>query len=534
MRNLPLKKKSNTYEEEFVLIELDSNEKSKLDLYSVEEYCKDVRLQGLKSTWEKICSYVLNGNNETNRLFNISNLSELYEIGLAVVDKQHKKENGQYYTPNDVATVMAEWLDKVDGENICDVGCGTGNLVLSFFDYIGKERATKIIKEGRLFLYEKDCVALNICKTILLRKYGCQHSEKIHAICGDFLDKKIVLPQNAKVISNPPYSTIGEICESWEKTDVLIKTSEYYSAFFEKILKQSVGSVVITPYSFLGATKFYTLRKELNESNGFIVSFDNVPGNIFCGKKHGVFNTNTSNSVRAAITVVKNEIGKKGFRLTPLIRFKNEERKNLLKCEVLESFLHNEYQVVGNEGKYYKCYNKLSDTYRLWTSKSNKKISDYVYKQGKYKMFVPNTCRYFTVASVDKMKRSGQISLTFADEMLFYFVFCMINSSFAYWHWRLYDGGITYTKSLLLDLPLFYDLLTDEDKLFFKNTAKEMIENADNFIVKKNNVGVQENIKYPRKYRDKINEKLLNILGSVYEKNAFDFIHSNTALKVNV
>ena len=45
----------------------------------------------------------------------------------------------------------------------------------------------------------------------------------------------------------------------------------------------------------------------MNQYNGEIYSFDNVPGNIFCGRKHGIFNTNTSNSVRAAITVVRKD-----------------------------------------------------------------------------------------------------------------------------------------------------------------------------------------------------------------------------------
>ena len=65
--------------------------------------------------------------------------------------------------------------------------------------------------------------------------------------------------------------------------------------------------------------------------NGFIVSFDNVPGNIFCGRKHGIFNTNTANSVRASITVLKKDDALKGFKVSPLIRFKNEEREKLLK-----------------------------------------------------------------------------------------------------------------------------------------------------------------------------------------------------------
>ena len=38
-----------------------------------------------------------------------------------------------------------------------------------------------------------------------------------------------------------------------------------------------MSSVLITPFSFIGGNKFYSLRKELNKHNGFIIAFDNVP-----------------------------------------------------------------------------------------------------------------------------------------------------------------------------------------------------------------------------------------------------------------
>ena len=83
----------------------------------------------------------------------------------------------------------------------------------------------------------------------------------------------------------------------------------------EKIFTQSRSAVVITPFSFISGKKFYSLRKEMCDiGNGFIVSFDNVPGNIFCGRKQGIFNTNTANSVRAAITVFNKSNKLKGFK----------------------------------------------------------------------------------------------------------------------------------------------------------------------------------------------------------------------------
>ena len=132
------------------------------------------------------------------------------------------------------------------------------------------------------------------------------------------------------------------------------------------------------------------------------------------------------------------------------------------------------------------------------------------------------------------MNRNGQISLSFDDEDVFYYVYCLINSSLAYWHWRLYDGGITYPKSLLLTIPVFYSKLSIDDKTFFKDVAQKMISSANDFLITKNNVGLQENIKYPKAYRDKLNQKILDILGIDENANIFDIIHSNMALRVNL
>ncbi len=531
--------KNNDIKETTDIVTEDDMDFSNIDFdkyafYDKEKYQEDVLVNGLKKTWQYINYYVLNINKK-NKFLSWSNFAYLYEIGLAYQDKESKKDFGQYYTPDDVAIVMAKWFKKQKGVNICDVACGTGKLILSYLDLLGKEKAIDLIRNGKLYLYDLDEVALDICKTIILLKYGKKLEPYIHIIHCDFLSKEIVLPENCKVISNPPYAIVETLSTNWDKTDVALYTKELYSMFMEKIIKQSVSSVIITPYSFMGSNKFYSLRDVMNNYNGFIVAFDNVPGNIFCGKKNGIFNSNTSNSVRAAITIVENKNNCKGFKTTPLIRFKNEERKDLLKTEVLESFINNEYQIVSNEkSKYYKCSKELVDIWNSWQKQSSKHLFDYVSEDGQNVISMPNTCRYFTIASNGIMNRKGQIVLKIDDNDIFNYVYCLINSSFAYWYWRMFDGGISYSKELLLSMPLFYDKLTDNDKKFFNNMVKEMIAKSNDFIVTKNNVGVQENIKFPREFRDKINRKMLDILELDTDEKIFDLLHSNMALEVNV
>lgn len=513
---------------------LENDIEKKFQDYSIDDYSNDIKSLGIKKTWDSIIEYVLQGGNKNNFL-SVVNFGQIYEIGLAISDKQQKKESGQYYTPDDISQIMSQWLSTLDAENICDVGCGTGQLILKYFQHIGRDKTINLLDEGKLYLYDIDEVALKICKTSILLRYGKQYSDKIHCIVGDFLDEKIVLPQNCKVIANPPYASIKSIPTNWENTEIQFNTMELYSAFMEKILKQSKYSVIISPYSFISGNKFYLLRKLMNNYNGFIISFDNVPGNIFLGRKHGIFNTNTTNSVRAAITVVENKKDVYGFRLSPLIRFKNIERNKLLNCDVLENFIYDKYQLVDRHNtKFYKCDKRLGKIFEAWIQESNKTLADYISKSGSYCISMPSTCRYYTTASDHPLNRRGQLTIYFYDKDVFNFVFCMVNSSFAYWYWRLYDGGITYPKNLLMELPMFFDRLSESDKIFFEDITNQMIIKSSCYKIEKNNVGIQENIKYPREYRDKINARLMSILKINESADIFDIVHSNTAMEVNI
>jgi len=130
------------------------------------------------------------------------------------------------------------------------------------------------------------------------------------------------------------------------------------------------------------------------------------------------------------------------------------------------------------------------------------------------------------------LNRKGSITLSFDDKEKYDYVYCLINSSFAYFHWRLYDGGITYPKNLLLDMPVFFSELSAADKDFFRRMREQMSAAANGFTVTKNNVGVQENIKFPKAYRDRLNEKLLAIIGAQQGIAVFDSVHSCSAFSV--
>ena len=497
--------------------------------YTTEDYIIDIDKKGLKKTWHSILSKTLN-NNFISDVFKIDNYGELYEIGLEHVNKISKKEMGKYYTPYDVANIMSNWLKPLKGANVCDVGCGAGNLILSYLDVIGKEEAIDLISNGKIYLFDLDEIALKICKYSIAIKYGKEYLRKIHAKHCDFLNKNIRLPKNSKVISNPPYYKITEYGENWKITKVISDSKELYSAFIEKIITQSNTSVIITSYSFIGSSKFYSLRKVMNKYNGFVLSFDNVPGNIFNGRKHGIFNSNKGNSVRAAITVVENKDDKKGFRVSPLIRFKTEERTKMLNNNVLYDLVNDRYQLVDARRKaFYKCHIDLLKILDIWEEKSNKRMNKLLSTNDGTEIYLPTTCRYFTVGSKRNLCRVGKRIIRIKDKNQYNYVYCVMNSTFAYWYWRLYDGGINCPLSIINTIPVFYDLFNDRQLAKLNKIATEMQNKESEYLVYKINAGKkQENIKFPRKYRDEINKLFFEVLNIKEDISILNKIHSSS------
>ena len=516
--------------------------------YSYDRYCADIDADGLEATWNRILRYVLD-HGETEFL-TAANFGLLYEAGLSRVNPSAKRRCGQFYTPSDVARVMAEWFDRIaDGdvrEVVCDVACGTGNLVLAYLDFIGRERATDLLLSGRVHLYDCDSLALSICVASILVRYGCFLQPCINVHPVDFLDSGVALPPRAKVLSNPPYGRIVAVPPTWRRTNVVTETHDLYAAFMEKILLEADGAVLVTPHSFIGGARFLPIRRLMSKSrvggcatNGFVVSFDNIPTSVFGGARNHFLANENPVAVRAAITVVENRRNEGcGFRLSPLIRFRAAERERMFNCAVLESMLGAERQTVTKTNtRFAKVDNRLESVFSVWRQCSKvfgEMLS--VREDAPYRLFVPTVCRYFTAATVRPLDRHGVHVLRFDDETSLDYAYCLFNSSFAYWFWCVYDGGITYPLSLLREMPIFLDRASAEDRAFFHDMRMKMSAMEGDCIVRKRNVGVQENVRFPTDCRDALNRRLLAVLmpslggGAQDAACLFDCLHANSTL----
>lgn len=441
-------------------------------------------------------------------------------MGLAVENKIEKKNAGKYYTPDDVAIIMAQYLLELPGDNICDLCCGTGNLIFAVLNELGEDKAKEKISNGNIYLYDIDETAINICLAILKNRYGNIVSN-IHVIIGDCLDNSIIFPDNSKIISNPPYGKNSLLVNSFFPSAK--KTKEWYVAFMEKALMAKIPMVFITPHSFLGGSTFKELRAELY--GGKIFSFDNVPGNIFKGKKFGIFNSNEANSTRAAISILNPS--ESNLFISPFIRFKSEERNKILDKNYLDSLLPITSQPTDGT-ILYRIVAGTEEITNKWLL-SKKKFNNLLTTKSEYKLDIPNTCRYFTTAAKRTLNRSGKMTVYCKDEDSFYLAYAFVNSSLCYYWHRMCNGGITYPITLLKDMPIFGQV-TQELKAYCDN----LIQNEEQYIVLKKNAGAyQENIKFPMEDRFQLTELLLNQIG-LHNNLELKKVHNNSCLTIGI
>ena len=105
----------------------------------------------------------------------------------------------------------------------------------------------------------------------------------------------------------------------------------------------------------------------------------------------------------------------------------------------------------------------------------------------------------------------------------------MLNSTFAYWYWRLYDGGINCPLTIINSIPIFYNSLTDKQKKDIDSIAIEMQNNESKYLTYKMNAGKkQENIKFPVEYRNRINKIFLSVLGIDKDTSIFNRVYSSS------
>lgn len=203
------------------------------------------------------------------------------QIYAKTVTTQHKKDNGQFFTPTEIANFMARLTkQRKDKFKILDPGCGAAILSSALIEILVKENEN--LKEIELVVYETDQDILPYTNAVLdyLGKWLKDHNIKFKATLNinDFvLENKDCFqvsaslfsePKNASydiVISNPPYFKISKD----DKRAIVAKSIVWgqpniYSIFMmvaTKLLKEEGELIFITPRSFASGNYFRAFRE---------------------------------------------------------------------------------------------------------------------------------------------------------------------------------------------------------------------------------------------------------------------------------
>lgn len=444
----------------------------------------------------------------------VGEISVLYEYSLAYVDHNKRKKEGQYFTPDDVAKVMAKKAQTFPKNKIWIDPCsGVGNL--SFW-LINNQKNREDFLKNNIYLIDRDKLALFIAQFILavnFQKNDPRFFKNIQSrfVVADFLLSNN-LPAHDYAILNPPYVLVGP--------DVRFETSsarDLYAYFLERVIKTSTGFVSITPQTFTNGQKFNSLRKLLlnNFTNLEIYCFDNVPDNIFRGIKFGSKNTNTANSTRAGIIVARRNGNKKKFRITPLLRWRVKERQKLL--DSVDGFLT---ETELGEDIFPKIQKDLLPFYNFAKKQEKTLLRLVSPRPTKFRLIVPSTPRYFISAVKFKIARTSFRTLYFCNEKDMNIAYLLLNSSYMYWWWRVNDGGMTISEKTLMSLPIIKGIPVINNLV-----SKIELSEKTNRVYKRNAGKDSENVKHDPSLVREITKRLFPSFA-----HALEFVHNNSVL----
>lgn len=431
----------------------------------------------------------------------IAEISVLYEYLLATEDMVAKREHGQFFTPDDVAQFMAEKADSFPHGIWLDPCCGVGNL--AYWLIARQDDPERFLLQSMRFI-DLDARALLTARTLLTLAFQQSESHLFTQLesafrQADFLSSSI--EDVDFILMNPPYVQSRPPSDDYEAKS----SRDMYAYFLERSLKVARGVIAITPQSFTHAKRHRDLRSVILRyaTHISIYCFDNVPDNIFKGYKFGSHNSNRVNSTRAAVLVARRSQHSSGhFRITPLLRWRSVQRETMLRSA--ERFL-GQPRRVGPE-LFPKIPPGLEALYEELLV-TGTPLGDTLSPEGNCELVVPTTPRYFISGVRRPLDRASTRTLRFDNEMAFFRAYLTLNSSIAYFWWRVRDGGMTLSQDTLLTLPIdtSLDPSTKEARLLIDELQRS---EKENLVVKMNSGRANENVKHPLKLVAAINRML--------------------------
>jgi adenine-specific DNA-methyltransferase len=215
----------------------------------------------------------------------------------SIVNKEHKKEKGQFFTPREIASLMGSFAKSSDSSlRILDPGCGTAILTCALLEHLLANRNLKSIE---LVVYETDNDIIPLLKKSLEYLKEWLQIKKIvfnYSINSDdfILENANCLSENIDlfskkvepfdiIISNPPYFKLPiEDKRAIAAKNVVNGHPNIYAIFMAisaKLLKENGEIIFITPRSYASGSYFKLFREYFFK----IIEIDNV--HLFVSRK---------------------------------------------------------------------------------------------------------------------------------------------------------------------------------------------------------------------------------------------------------
>lgn len=222
-----------------------------------------------------------------SRIGNQDVIGNTYEYLISRFASDAGKKGGEFYTPSEVATLLARLLEPQSGDRICDPACGSGSLLIRVARQIGDRNFALFGQESNgstwalcrmnMFLHEMDNARIEWCNTITSPRL----------VEGDSLMKFNI------VVANPPFSL-----DKWGADEA---ANDRFHRFWRGIPPQSKGDYafishmvetaladegrvgVIVPHGvlFRGGAEG-KIRQQMIEEN-LLKAVIGLPANLFFG-----------------------------------------------------------------------------------------------------------------------------------------------------------------------------------------------------------------------------------------------------------
>jgi adenine-specific DNA-methyltransferase len=216
----------------------------------------------------------------------------------SLVNQEHKKENGQFFTPSEIARLMSSFTKfKNNTVSILDPGCGTAILTCALVEHlITKNNNLQAIE---LVVYETDKELISYSKKSIEYLKEWSKTKKIDfnysLHTADFvIENADCLNENANlfsekketfdiIISNPPYFKLPiEDSRAIAAKAVVNGHPNIYAIFMAisaKLLKENGELIFITPRSYASGSYFKLFREYFFK----MIEIDNV--HLFVSRK---------------------------------------------------------------------------------------------------------------------------------------------------------------------------------------------------------------------------------------------------------